>query len=240
MSLREFLDKYAPANLAEGSVVAITSKVVALCEGRVVPQGEISKRELVRREADFYLDPKETNGFEFFLTIKNGILIQVAGIDESNAGDNYVLWPVDLQASANEAREFLAKKFGLKKLGVIITDSKTTPLRWGVTGVGLAGSGFLALNDHRGRKDLYGRELKVSQSSVLDALAATAVFEMSEADEAQPIAIMEDFSENQVKWTGRNPSEEELKELEINTSIDIYGQILEAVTWLEGEGGRTS
>ena len=76
MSLVEFLDKYV-TELEEESVVAITSKVVALCEGRVVPQDAIDKVELAKEEADFWLEPRQTNGFTFFLTIKDGILIQV-------------------------------------------------------------------------------------------------------------------------------------------------------------------
>jgi F420-0:gamma-glutamyl ligase len=48
---------------------------------------------------------------------------------------------------ANEVRAYLGERFSCRQVGVVIIDSKTTPLRWGVTGVAIAHSGFLALND---------------------------------------------------------------------------------------------
>ena len=53
----ELLDKHL-TTLGEGSVVAITSKVVSICEGRVVPIGNIDKEELIKSEADYYLSPR--------------------------------------------------------------------------------------------------------------------------------------------------------------------------------------
>ncbi len=209
-TLIEFLDKYV-SELKEGSVVAITSKIVSLCEGRVAKKGSINKYDLAKEDADYYLPaPINSNqALGFFLTIKDGILIPVAGIDESNSDGDYVLWPLDSQKSANEAREFLVKKFKLNNVGVVITDSKTTPLRWGVTGVGMAVSGFLPLNDYRGKEDLFGRKLEVSQVSAIDALAGMAVFAMGEGSEACPLVVMNDFTAEQVQFTGREDGRNE-------------------------------
>src|SRR5262245_37833864 len=125
------LDRYVP-DLRERSVVAITSKIVAICEGRVRPVAGIDKRALIAEEAERYLpaDPR----YGVCLTIKHDLLIPTAGIDESNADGHYVLWPSDAQRSANAVRAHLTRRFGLRELGVVLTDSRTTPLRLGVTG----------------------------------------------------------------------------------------------------------
>ena len=126
--LFQVLDTYL-SRIKEGTVVAVTSKIVSVCEGRVVKVGTVNKDELVKKEAEYYL-PKELNKYQFFLTIKNGLLIPTAGIDESNGNGYYILWPRNSQKTANELRQYLAKRFSLEKVGVIITDSNTTALRW--------------------------------------------------------------------------------------------------------------
>lgn len=41
--------------LEDGSVIAITSKIVSLCENSVIQLDQIDKEELVVRESDLYL-----------------------------------------------------------------------------------------------------------------------------------------------------------------------------------------
>src|SRR3989344_477161 len=164
--LYAILDRYLP-KVKEGSVVAITSKIVAICEGRVFKIGTMNKDELIKQEAEYYLPPGE-NGF--YLTVKYGILSASAGIDESNGNGYYILWPKDPQKTANEIRTYLAKKHGLKNVGVVICDSKITPLRWGVTGVSITHSGFAAMNDYIGTPDIFGRELKFTKTNIMDGL----------------------------------------------------------------------
>ena len=52
--LAESLDR-----VPERSVIAITSKVVSLCEGRALPVSEYSKDELIEREADLFIPRSE-------------------------------------------------------------------------------------------------------------------------------------------------------------------------------------
>ena len=82
--------------LEEGSVIAITSKIVSLCEGSVIPLDQIDKEELVVRESDLYL-PASVSKYGHHFTITNNTLIPMAGVDESNGDGNYVLWPKDAQ-----------------------------------------------------------------------------------------------------------------------------------------------
>ena len=75
------LDQYVP-KIEENSIVAVTSKIIAITEGNVVKAGEINKEDLAEQESEYYL-PKETNKYGFTLSIKNGTFIASAGIDET-------------------------------------------------------------------------------------------------------------------------------------------------------------
>lgn len=224
------LDKYI-SELGESSVLAVTSKIVSICEGRVVRTDETDKDELIKQEADLYL-PKEESKYDLFLTIKNNLLAVSAGIDESNADGNYVLWPENPQNTANKVRAYLKNRFKLKKIGVIITDSKTTPLRWGVTGAVIAHSGFSAINDLIGTDDLFGRKLKMTKVGVLDGLSAAAVLEMGEGSEQTPLAVISDVPF--VEFQDRNPTPDELNELKISIDDDVYAPLLKGVKWQNG------
>lgn len=218
------------AELPERSVLAITSKIVAICEGRVRPMAGADKAALIAEEAEHYLphDPR----FGVSLTIKRGMLIATAGIDESNSDGYYVLWPSDAQRAANALRAHLAARFGLREVGVVVTDSRTTPLRLGVTGVALAHSGFRALNDYVGKADLFGRPLRMTKVNVMDALATSAVLVMGEGSERTPLAVIDELPF--VDFQPRDPSAEELATLRIAPEDDLYARLLTSVAWQRG------
>jgi F420-0:gamma-glutamyl ligase len=161
------------------------------------------------------------------------MLAPTAGIDESNGNGYYILWPKDPQKSANIIREHLVEKFNVKNIGVIITDSKTTPLRWGTTGVAISHSGFSALNDYMGKPDLFERIMRVTKSNVCDGLAAGAVAVMGEGDECTPLAVISDVKN--ANFQHRNPTEEEISNLKIDLQDDLYGSILNKANWKKGE-----
>jgi putative folate metabolism gamma-glutamate ligase len=232
ISLFELLDKYV-VELREKSVVALASKVVGICEGRVVKKtSEEQKEELAKQEADYYL-PREFNQYGFMLTINRNMMVASGGVDESNGSGYYVLWPKDPQKSANEIREYLVKKFNLSEIGVIITDSKLTPLRRGVTGYAVAHSGFNALKNYIGTPDIFGRLLQAEQTNVADSLTTAAVFEMGEGNEQQPLVIVEDLIS--VEFQKRNPTKVELKNLKIALGDDVFSSLLTTVKWQKGK-----
>jgi len=230
IELFELLDKNI-MRIEEGTVLVVTSKIVALCEKHVVPIEGSDKDKLIEQEADFYL-AKEENRYNLYLTIKDSILAVSAGIDESNADGNYVLWPKDAQETANLIREHFKSKFDLKKFGVIITDSKTTPLRWGVTVVGIGYSGFSPLKDYIGSSDLFGREFRFEKMSILDSLATSAGLVMGEGAEQTPLALVSQIPF--VEFQDRNPTKEEIAELRISIEDDVYAPILKAANWKKG------
>lgn len=228
------LDQYVP-KLSERSVVAVTSKIVAICEGRVVSMDQAQKDDLVEKEAELFL-PASENKYGFHITVKHNMLIASAGIDESNGNGSYIFWPKEPQTSANRIRAHLVQIHGIQYVGVIITDSKTTPLRWGVTGTAIAHSGFAALENYIDKPDIFGRKLHVTKANIMDGLAAAAVLIMGEGSEQTPLAVIDDLPAARqglpfVQFQDRNPTQEELDALKISIEEDIYAPILKKASW---------
>jgi dihydrofolate synthase / folylpolyglutamate synthase len=228
-SLLSVLDRFLK-KFPEKSVLAVTSKIVSICEGSVVKQGTIDKDELIRAEAEKYL-PRTNSKYDVTLTIKRGILAASAGIDESNGNGYYILWPENPQKTANSIRAYLAKRFRVKFAGVVITDSRSFPLRWGTTGVSIAHSGFAALNSYIGSPDIFGRTMMMTKSNVADALAESAVAVMGEGNEQTPLAVIRHIPF--VRFEDRNPTDSELAELTIDIEDDLYAPLLTAVPWIK-------
>lgn len=217
------------SNMNEKSILAVTSKLVSLCENRVVPRRDASKEELIRKESEYYT--ADVGKYNFPFTITHNTLIPSAGIDESNGGGYYILWPEDSQKSANDIRIFLRNRFNIQNVGVIITDSTCTPLRWGTSGISIAHSGFNALRDYIGQPDLFGRPFEVSKANIAGGLAAAAVVTMGEGTEQTPLCLLEDIPF--VTFQDENPSEAELNALRIPIEDDLYGPFLTGVKWLQ-------
>ena len=198
--LAGLIEEKLGGRLKDGDVLVISSKFVAVSEGRVVKlaavsPGDRAKKlgkkyrmnprlcELVLRESD-----KVMGGIPgFLLTSKDGLLTPNAGIDKSNARHGMVvLYPRRPAVSAWRIREALKFSVGVR-VGVIICDSRLSPTRRGTTGVAVAASGIEAVLDMRGRADLFGNVLKVTSQGVADDLSSAAEILMGESDESVPI-----------------------------------------------------
>lgn len=225
-ALTELIEQSVPA-LPERSILVVTSKIVALSEGRTFPITPTDQRMLIEQEADYVLPPRNDGRFQ--LTIKQGILIPNAGIDASNGAGEYVRWPADPQRSANQLRRWLVQHYHRQSVGVLITDSTCRPLRRGTSGIPLAHSGFWALRDYVGQPDVFGRFLEHTKANVADALAAAAVGVMGEGNEQTPLAVIEELPF--VTFQHRDPSPGELADLRIDLADDIYAPLLTAVPW---------
>ncbi len=228
----EILDSALP-KLSEKEVVVIASKIVAICQGRVVKNdGKITKRDLIVKEADFYL-PEEYVSYGIYMTIKNNMIVASAGIDESNGGGYFILWPENLQETTNEIWKYLRKKHNVKNLGVVVSDSKIIPMRKGTSGVGLSWCGFEPLRDYIGKPDIFGYDLRVTKANIVDGIAASAVLNTGEGNEQTPIAVVSEISN--INFLDRFPTEEEINEMLIDPKEDVYGKILSSVKWEKGK-----
>ncbi len=226
----ELLDEFLP-EMEERGVLALTSKIVSLCEGRTLPIEGTDLPALVRQEAEFYMpDAKAQHGYTF--TIAHNMLTPNSGIDESNSAGQYTLWPADPWASAAAIRRYLCDRFGLKEVAVIIVDSTFLPLRWGAIGLALAYSGLQPVRSYAERTDLFGRPSKLTRANVLDSLATTATFVMGEGDEQTPLAMLSDLS--QVEFADQDPTKEEIAARHTPPEEDSFGPLLTSMKWKKG------
>ena len=218
-------------SLPEKSVLVIASKIFSLCENRIIKKvtgTKAEKQQLVKKEAEYYLDPQASK-YDIMLTIKGNWMFANAGIDESNSENQYSLWPNDPQKSVNNVWNLLRRHFKINKLGVIMSDSKSFPLNWGVIGHGIAHCGFETLKSYIGKSDLFGRLMKMEQVNMVQGIAAAGVLEMGEGSEQTPIAMITDIKDIIVQ--DHQPTIKELQSLAINLENDVYAPLLTAVKW---------
>lgn len=231
-TLFDILDRCLP-HVTEECVVAITSKIISICQGRVVKNdGKTDKKKLIRRESQLYMEDDANIKWGITLTVKNDTLIASSGIDESNGNGYFILWPKGIPDIAAEIWRHVRRKHSVKKVGVIITDSHTTPLRWGTTGIGIGWCGFEPLNSYIDTPDIFGRNLHVTKASVLDGLAAASVAVMGEGNEQTPLAVISDVPF--VVFTDRPPTAQEIKAFHISLTEDIFSPIINSPLWKKG------
>jgi putative folate metabolism gamma-glutamate ligase len=228
----DIIDTYL-SHVKERDIIVITSKILSVCENCFIEKDAISKKELIKQEADAVLESDYPNRYGVHLTIKNGFLIPSAGIDESNCQNGYLVYPKAIQMSVVRIWEHIRKKYNLKEVGVLLTDSRTTPLRRGITGQGIGWCGFKPLYNYVGSPDLFGKPLRVSMSNILDALAASAVLVMGEGKEQTPLAVIKNAPK--IVFLERAPTKEEEDSVIIAMEEDIYAPLLTKAIWQKAD-----
>lgn len=174
-------------DVREEDIILITSKVVGIHQGRCVKQTEASKEELVKQEADYLLNEVDSL---FPITIKYGSFSVAGGIDASNSGEYYSLLPERPFEAAEDFWKYLRDKHGVKKLGLVITDSYVKPMRAGVVGTSIGWWGLHPVENHRGKEDLFGNKMKYSMTNIVDSLAAGSAAVCGESGESTPIVVV--------------------------------------------------
>jgi F420-0:gamma-glutamyl ligase len=211
--------------LQEKDILVITSKIIAIHQGRCVKITESAKNgppemkiNLIKKEADAY-DPNNPHA----LTIKDRTLIPYAGIDRSNGNGYYILWPNDPTNTAKNIWQYLTNKYSLKELGIIISDSCLLPFRLGVTGISIGFYGFHPLRPYSGKKDVFNKNInKAVNSDLIDSFTATAVALMGEGGEKTPFLIIRNT--NIFEFTDKDTYEE----LFITEDRDLFSPLLKS------------
>jgi len=218
----EIWDVLDTLELIDGDIVFITSKILAIHEGRCVPMSGANKDELIKQEATHWMenDKKDMP----VLTITQNTLIPSAGIDESNANGHYILWPKFADRLCQDIRSYLMKKNRISKLGVVATDSKTTPLRMGVTGIAIGLAGVNPIKDLRGVPDIFGKKLQHTRVNLIDPIAGLAVLLMGESTEKTPMIVVSGYTEAQFN------DKATMDDLRISPKEDMYQPLMEAFT----------
>jgi coenzyme F420-0:L-glutamate ligase/coenzyme F420-1:gamma-L-glutamate ligase len=195
----------AGQQLQDGDVLVIAQKLVSKAEGRtvalssVVPSPQAIELAAVtdKEPAIVQLILDESSAVlrhrpgVIIVEHRLGFVAANAGIDRSNVdpdSDLVLLLPKDPDGSAAAIRAGLQRALQVR-LGVIIADSVGRAWRMGTTGMTLGSSGVEALANLRGRADMFGRILQVSEHAVADAIAAAAELIIGEADEATPVVV---------------------------------------------------
>lgn len=199
--------------LENGDVLVIAQKIVSKSENRLVdlttiqpsPQADeiaaVAEKdprfvELVIRESSEIL---RVRAGTIIVEHKLGFVCANAGIDHSNVlgptGDPLdwvLLLPVDPDGSAERIRKQVEQLAG-KMLGVLIIDSHGRAWRNGTVGISIGFSGLPGLVDLRGKADIFGYQLRVTQVAAADELAAAASLMMGQTDERIPVVHVRGF-----------------------------------------------
>ena len=194
--------------LADGDVVVVAQKIVSKAEGRAVDLGGIAPsaraRELARQvDKDPRLVELILSESSEVLRHRPGVLVVVhrlgmvlanAGIDSSNVdrqggAGQVLLLPEDPDGTAARLRATFAERPGAD-VAVIVSDSVGRAWRQGTVGVALGAAGLPALLDLRGRRDLFGQPLRVSEVGLADEIAAAASLLQGQGDEGAPVVVV--------------------------------------------------
>ncbi len=187
-ALTDFLEASLPKRLPEESILVVTSKIVALSEGRTATiSPSNTKDKIIAQESRVRLRTPWC-----WLTRVNGEWCANAGVDASNANGSLILLPRDSQKTSSMILRWAKKRYARKRLGVIITDTRIYPLRVGTMGVALGWAGFEPIRSYIGEPDLFGRVLRHTRANIVHALAVAAVLTMGEGREQTPVAIIHD------------------------------------------------
>jgi len=184
----DLLDAGEP--LAEGDVVVVTSKVVSKAEGRVVAADD--REQAISDETVRVVATRERPGLAPLRIVENrlGLVMAAAGVDASNTPEGTVLLlPLDPDASARALRAALRERFGLHRLGVVVTDTMGRAWREGLVDVAIGAAGIGVVDDLRGGRDDHGRELSVTVTAVADEIASASELVRGKAS-GRPVAVV--------------------------------------------------
>jgi coenzyme F420-0:L-glutamate ligase/coenzyme F420-1:gamma-L-glutamate ligase len=197
-----------------GDVLVVTHKIVSKADGRYVSLADVTPSPRARELAAatdkdpalvelILSESREILRFRPGLIIaehRSGMVLANAGVDHSNVpggadGERVLLLPENPDASSAALCDALGKRFGAS-FAVVVSDSVGRAWRNGIVGLALGAAGLPALLDLRGRRDLEGRPLKVTQVGLADAIASAAQLLMGEADEGRPAVLVRGLAWN--------------------------------------------
>lgn len=209
--MRTLEANYLP--LEDGDILVFAQKIVSKVEGRAVNLAEITPSpraralaadtekdarlvELILRESRSVL---RTRPGTIIVEHRLGFICANAGIDHSNvagAGNATEEWVLLLPINPDSSAETLRRRIGThtgKKIGVLIIDSHGRAWRNGTVGAAIGLAGLPGIEDLRGRPDLFGFTLRITQVGVADELAAAASLVMGQAAEGTPVVHVRGF-----------------------------------------------
>lgn len=194
--------------LEDGDLLVIAQKIVSKAEDRYVYLNRVAVGERAQQLAlEVNKDPRLVQVIldqsNVVVAQRQGVLIVEhqlgyvhanAGIDQSNITSDeqnprVLLLPENPDLSADNLVRKL-KTSPDQQLSVIINDSAGRAWRNGAAGFAIGTSGLVALENMIGDRDLFGREMQVTEVAIADELAAAASFLMGQAGESAPVVLV--------------------------------------------------
>jgi coenzyme F420-0:L-glutamate ligase / coenzyme F420-1:gamma-L-glutamate ligase len=171
------------ADLADGDVVCVTSKVVSKAEGRT----RVGDREAAIDEETERVVARR--GATRIVRNRLGLTMAAAGVDASNvAAGSVVLLPLDPDASARALRREVHERAGAN-VAVVVTDTSGRAWREGQTDIAIGAAGLLVAEDFAGRTDPHGNPLVVTLPAVADEIAGAAELVQGKLG-GRPVAVV--------------------------------------------------
>jgi coenzyme F420-0:L-glutamate ligase/coenzyme F420-1:gamma-L-glutamate ligase len=219
-------DLFSKTKLQDGDVLVISQKIISKQEGRIVNLATVIPSLLAQGiGSEYNKDPKllevilseskrivrMENGI-IIVETKNGFICANAGVDESNVPNGFAtLLPLDPDKSAKNLREEITKKSG-KNIAVLISDTFGRPFRMGQTDCAIGVSGIDSILDYEGKKDTFGKTLRVTAIAIADELCSAAELVMGKTL-GVPAAIIRNYKFTSSEDTAKSlirPKEEDL------------------------------
>jgi len=200
------LSSYSKSKFKDDDILIISQKIISKQEGRIVNLSFVIPSILALGiAAEYNKDPKlvevilsESNRIvrmenEVLITeTKNGFICANSGVDESNTEDGYAtMLPLDSDKSAQKIKQEILEKTG-KNIAVIITDTFGRPFRMGQTNCAIGVSGIDSIRDYKGKKDSFGKTMRVTEIAISDELCSAAELVMGKTLNS-PVAIVRNF-----------------------------------------------
>jgi coenzyme F420-0:L-glutamate ligase/coenzyme F420-1:gamma-L-glutamate ligase len=122
----------------------------------------------------------------------HGLVCANAGIDESNVTKGFAtLLPKDPDKSALNLQKQILEKTG-KHIAVLISDTFGRPFRMGQTDCAIGVAGINSIVDYEGKKDTFGKTLRITAIAIVDELCSAAELVMGKTLRC-PAAIIRNY-----------------------------------------------
>lgn len=198
--------EHSEIEFKNGDILVVASKIISISENRIVKGTDIKPSgkalgiaaenqfdpihvELALRESTEIIKKKGV----LITETHSGLVCNFSGIDKSNAPEgSYILLPKNPDASAQKLRESLMKVTG-KKLAIIISDTQGRPWRKGSVNISIGCAGIAPFKYNKGKRDLFGRELKRSTVCQVDEITMLAEPLMGQAGQQTPVVIVRGY-----------------------------------------------
>jgi len=198
---------FSAAELADGDVVVVTSKIVSKAEGAAVELAGVEPSPFaVRFGGRWDKDPRVVEvvlaqaerivrmvGPVLITETRHGFVCANSGVDQSSSGASgrVVVLPTDPDGSARRLRAGFAER-GVD-VAVIVSDTFGRPWREGQTDVAIGLAGMAPLATYIGQHDPHGHEFRVQELCIVDELAAAAELVKGNTSRV-PVAVVRGFT----------------------------------------------